>query len=60
MKGVIDKRIPRYSKLIMPTFTALKELGGSGKNTEMPAARKYYAIHHQKTQSTEKTSFGLA
>ncbi len=31
----IDKRIPRYSKLIMPTFVALKELGGSGKNDEI-------------------------
>lgn len=31
----IDKRIPRYSKLIMPTFIALKELGGSGKNDEI-------------------------
>ena len=31
----IDNRIPRYSKLIMPTFQALKELGGSGKNDEI-------------------------
>lgn len=31
----IDKRIPRYTKLIMPTFVALKELGGSGKNDEI-------------------------
>lgn len=31
----IDKRIPRYSKLIQPTFIALKELGGSGKNDEI-------------------------
>ena len=30
-----DKRIPRYTNLIMPTFTALKELGGSGKNNEI-------------------------
>lgn len=30
----IDSRIPRYSKLIMPTFVALKELGGSGTNEE--------------------------
>ena len=35
MKNKIDKRIPRYSDLIMPTFTALKELGGSGKNSEI-------------------------
>ena len=31
----IDKRIPRYSKLIVPTFQALKKLGGSGKNEEI-------------------------
>lgn len=31
----IDKRIPRYSKLIVPTFQALKKLGGSGKNDEI-------------------------
>lgn len=31
----IDSRIPRYSKLIMPTFVALKELGGSGTNEEI-------------------------
>ncbi len=35
MKNKIDKRIPRYGDLIMPTFTALKELGGSGKNSEI-------------------------
>lgn len=31
----IDKRIPRYSALIAPTFFALKKLGGSGKNEEI-------------------------
>ena len=31
----IDSRIPRYSRLIMPTFQALKKLGGSGKNDEI-------------------------
>ncbi len=31
----IDHRIPRYTKLIVPTFKALKELGGSGKNDEI-------------------------
>lgn len=35
MKAKIDKRIPRYTQLIMPTFLALKELGGSGKNEEI-------------------------
>lgn len=35
MKEKIDKRIPRYTSLIMPTFLALKELGGSGKNNEI-------------------------
>lgn len=35
MKAKIDKRIPRYTQLIMPTFIALKELGGSGKNEEI-------------------------
>lgn len=34
-KQKIDKRIPRYSKLIVPTFLALKKLGGSGKNEEI-------------------------
>ena len=37
-KGVrqkIDKRIPRYSSLILPTFKALKALGGSGNNEEI-------------------------
>lgn len=31
----IDERIPRYSRLILPTFIALKELGGSGTNDEI-------------------------
>jgi len=31
----IDPRIPRYNNLIMPAFTALKELGGSGSNDEI-------------------------
>lgn len=35
MREKIDKRIPRYTSLIMPTFLALKELGGSGKNNEI-------------------------
>lgn len=35
MRREIDKRIPRYPKLIMPVFTALRELGGSGKNDEI-------------------------
>lgn len=35
MREPIDKRIPRYSQLIQPTFCALKELGGSGKNEEI-------------------------
>ena len=35
MKAKIDKRIPRYTDLIMPTFMALKSLGGSGKNNEI-------------------------
>lgn len=34
-KQTIDKRIPRYSKLIRPTFKALKALGGSGTNEEI-------------------------
>ena len=34
MRQKIDKRIPRYTKLISPTFQALKKLGGSGKNDE--------------------------
>lgn len=35
MAGKIDARIPRYSKLLTPTFLALKELGGSGSNDEI-------------------------
>lgn len=35
MRSKIDPRVPRYSKLIQPAFTALKELGGSGKNDEI-------------------------
>ena len=35
MRNKIDSRIPRYNKLIMPTFVALKELGGSGTNDEI-------------------------
>ena len=31
----IDKRIPRYNKLIQPVFTALKKLGGSGSNADI-------------------------
>ena len=31
----IDKRIPRYSSLILPTFKALKALDGSGTNEEI-------------------------
>ena len=35
MRQKIDKRIPRYTQLIVPTFLALKKLGGSGKNDEI-------------------------
>ena len=35
MRQKIDERIPRYTQLIVPTFLALKELGGSGKNDEI-------------------------
>lgn len=35
MREKIDKRVPRYGDLIVPTFNALKELGGSGKNDEI-------------------------
>jgi len=31
----IDPRIPRTSKLILPTFIALRKLGGSGNNDEI-------------------------
>ena len=34
-RSVIDSRVPRYTQLIEPTFQALKELGGSGKNDEI-------------------------
>ena len=35
MRNKIDSRIPQYSNLIMPTFIALKKLGGSGTNDEI-------------------------
>lgn len=35
MRQTIDHRVPRYDKLIMPTFVALKGLGGSGSNDEI-------------------------
>lgn len=35
MRQKIDRRIPRYTQLIVPTFVALKKLGGSGKNNEI-------------------------
>lgn len=35
MRNKIDKRIPRYGKLLNPTFLALKKLGGSGTNDEI-------------------------
>ena len=31
----IDTRVPRYTQLIVPTFEALKTLGGSGSNNEI-------------------------
>ncbi len=37
MRQKIDKRIPRYGDLIAPTFSALKNLGGSGGNDEILA-----------------------
>ena len=33
-KTKIDTRVPRYTQLIVPTFEALKTLGGSGNNDE--------------------------
>lgn len=35
MRDKIDERVPRYGDLIQPTFTALKNLGGSGSNDEI-------------------------
>lgn len=35
MRNKIDSRIPQYNNLIMPTFIALKKLGGSGTNNEI-------------------------
>ena len=34
-RSKIDSRVPRYTQLIVPTFFALKALGGSGKNDEI-------------------------
>lgn len=35
MRQQIDKRVPTFDQLIVPTFAALKELGGSGSNDEI-------------------------
>ncbi|MCI6740109.1 MAG: restriction endonuclease [Bacteroidales bacterium] len=35
MRERIDKRVPRCGDLILPTFSALKALGGSGSNSEI-------------------------
>lgn len=35
MKQQIDKRVPRYPQLLNPLFQALKDLGGSGSNSEL-------------------------
>lgn len=35
MRQSIDKRIPRYSDLIEPTFIVLQKLGGSGNNEDI-------------------------
>lgn len=35
MRTKIDSRVPRYSRLITPTFNALRSLGGSGSNVEI-------------------------
>lgn len=35
VRNKIDPRVPRYPKLIQPTFDALKSLGGSGTNDEI-------------------------
>lgn len=35
MRRQIDRRVPSFDQLIVPTFNALKELGGSGSNDEI-------------------------
>lgn len=35
MRNKIDSRVPRYSRLITPTFNALRSLGGSGSIEEI-------------------------
>lgn len=35
MREKIDKNIPRYGDLILPTFLALKKMGGSGSNEDI-------------------------
>lgn len=37
MRKKSHERVPRLTELILPTFQALKELGGSGKNDEILA-----------------------
>lgn len=37
MRKKSQERVPRLTELILPTFQALKELGGSGKNDEILA-----------------------
>ncbi len=35
MRQKLDARIPRYTSLLTPTFLALRDLGGSGSNSEI-------------------------
>ena len=35
MRAKVDTRVPRYNRLIIPTFNALRQLGGSGSNEEI-------------------------
>lgn len=68
MRKKFDERIPRYIDLVAPTFTALKELGGSGNNDEILAcviknlnlSDEIVDFPHKGSESLSEVSYQLA
>ena len=68
MRKKCDERIPRYIDLVAPTFTALKELGGSGNNDEILAcviknlnlSDEIVDFPHKGSESLSEVSYQLA
>lgn len=64
----IDPRIPRYNKLLMPTYSALKKLGGSGTNdetlnqviTDMKLPNEVVDILHSGNENISELEYQLA